>query len=40
MLGRTPANITAIRPMKEGDRRLHGDRKDAAVLHPQGTSHA
>ncbi len=37
MIGRTPDNITAIRPLKDGvDRRLRGDRADAAVLHPAG----
>jgi molecular chaperone DnaK (HSP70) len=38
MLGRTPNNLSTIRPNeRRRDRRFHRHREDAATLHPQGT---
>ena len=36
MLGRTPASIQAIRPMRRRHRRFRRGRGDDQVLHPQG----
>ena len=34
MVGRTPANIVAVRPLGRRHQRLRRDRADAPVLHP------
>ena len=38
MLGRTPANITAIRPLRDGVIRFHRHGENAPAFHPQSPS--
>ena len=37
MLGRTPGNIVAVRPLRQGDFRLYRHREDDQVFHPEST---
>ena len=37
MLGRTPGNIVAVRPLRQGVIRLYRHREDDQVFHPEST---